>query len=262
MPDKSQGALYIGTSNVVLPGNKSTFPEAFRVKSRLHYYSSLFNSVEINSSFYSVPMYSTGEKWVGDVGLDFRFTVKLWKKITHVKQLLFNARDIDFFLERIASFENRKGCLLVQFPGKITLDYFNKVEEILSFISHSAVAFGWQKVVEFRHPSWHTGEVFEMLDEYKASMVLHDNPKAKSEVLNKTVHVVYLRFHGPKGDYRGSYSLGFLKEKTELIKDWRKKGKEVYAYFNNTAGDAFINARTLQELNGIYPSNKFEVITQ
>ncbi len=253
MPYKPTGALYIGTSNVVLPGNKSTFPEAFKIKSRLHYYSSLFNSVEVNSSFYKVPMNATCEKWTNDVGDDFRFTIKLWKQITHAKELGFNAKDIELFLKSTGSFGDKKGCLLLQFPGKVTLDYFNKVEEILCSINQSAVASGWQKAVEFRNASWYTGETFEMLDENNAAMVLHDNPKAKSEALNKKAGVVYLRFHGPKGDYRGSYSHGFLQEKTVQIKEWIKEGKDVYAYFNNTAGDAFSNARKLQELNRIIP---------
>lgn len=251
MPYQSTGKLYIGTSNVVLPGNKSTFPEAFKSKSRLHYYSSLFNSVEVNSSFYKIALNSTCEKWVSDVGSDFRFTAKLWKEITHVKDLDFNPMNIDFSLKRIASFGNKKGCLLLQFPGKITLGYFNKVEEILSLIQQSEFAGGWHTAVEFRNASWYVGEAFEMLDEYNASMVLHDNPKAQNEQLNKNADVVYLRFHGPKGDYRGSYSMEHLKQKTKQIKAWIKNGKDVYAYFNNTAGDAFMNAQTLQELNEI-----------
>lgn len=251
MPSKLNGVLYIGTSNIVLPGNKSTFPEAYKIKSRLNYYSSLFNSVEINSTFYKVPMYSTCEKWAYDVNYNFRFTIKLWKAITHVSNLEFNAMDIEQFLKRIEAFEHRKGCLLLQFPGKITLEYFKKVEEILHLINHLEFTPGWQKVLEFRNPSWYVGETFELLDDCNASMVIHDNPKAKNETLNKTANVVYMRFHGPKGDYRGSYSLPFLKEQTVRIKEWIKQGKDVYAYFNNTAGDAFLNARTLQELNRI-----------
>lgn len=252
MPPKLHGNLYIGTSNIILPGNKSTFPDAFKIKSRLNYYSSLFKTVEINSSFYKVPMYSTCEKWAADVDGGFRFTIKLWKEITHLKDLRFNAMDIDMFLKRIAPFGNKKGCLLLQFPGKITLDYFNKVEEILSIVMESEFSLEWQKAVEFRNPSWYTGETFEMLVDYNASMVLHDNPKAKSGEPGKKVQTIYMRFHGPKGDFRGGYTLGFLKEKTAQIKEYIKEGKNVYAYFNNTAGNAFMNARTLQKLNGIY----------
>ena len=196
-------------------------------------------------------MYSTCERWAVDVGADFSFTIKLWKEIIHVKQLLFKAGDIDMFLKRIMPFGKKKGCLLLQFPGKITLDYFNEVEEILSLIKQSEFALGWTPVIEFRNASWYKGEAFELLDEYHASMVLHDHPKAKNEVLNKKATVVYLRFHGPIGDYRGSYSLKFLAEKTIQIKKWINDEKEVYVYFNNSVGDAFNNARTLQEMNSI-----------
>jgi uncharacterized protein YecE (DUF72 family) len=249
MPQKPQSTLYIGTSNIVLPGNKSTFPEEFKNKSRLNYYSSLFNSVEINSSFYKIPMESTCEKWAKDVVDNFKFTLKFWKGITHAKELNVNAGDIESFLKKTTLFGNKKGCLLLQFPSKVTLEYFNKVEHILSLTSKCEFGSGWHKAVEFRHPSWQTGEAFELLDEYYASMVLHDNPKAKNEQLNKKSGIIYLRFHGPRGDWKGSYSPEYLKEKTVQIKHWIKKGLDVYAYFNNTAGDAFCNAATLHELN-------------
>jgi uncharacterized protein YecE (DUF72 family) len=59
---------------------------------------------------------------------------------------------------------------------------------------------------------------------------------------------VYLRFHGPKGDYRESYSDQFLKSKAEEIRGWLSEGKDVYTYFNNTIGSAFDNAVTLKLL--------------
>jgi len=252
MRKHAPGIVRIGTSNIVLPGNKSTFPREFQHKSRLNYYSSLFNTVEINSTFYKVPRPVTFEKWSMDVVDNFRFTVKLWKGITHVKELNFQKAAVESFFEKTAAVGDKKGCLLLQFPGKITLEYFNKVEEILEMIAQSTDAEGWERVIEFRHPSWYSGEAFELLDEYNASMVLHDLPKAKNEQLNKKAGVIYLRFHGPQGDYRGSYSHDFLEQKAEQIKTWMKRGKDVYAYFNNTAGDAFENARALQLLTEQY----------
>ncbi|RZK61409.1 MAG: DUF72 domain-containing protein, partial [Pedobacter sp.] len=61
MPGKNKSLGRIGTSNIVIPGNKQSFPEEFHHKSRLYYYSSLFNTLEVNSSFYKVPMQSTFE---------------------------------------------------------------------------------------------------------------------------------------------------------------------------------------------------------
>lgn len=248
MKKHQKGILRIGTSNIVLPGNKQSFPEAFQLKSRLNYYSSLFNTVEVNSSFYKVPMPSTFEKWSMDVPENFRFTVKLFREITHVKELHTDLDKINHFIKAADRTGNKKGCVLVQFPGKITLKYFTRVEEILQRLEETDQPIQWKKAIEFRSPDWYTGETAELLNEYGASMVLHDIPKAKIFEAGKEAGFVYVRFHGPKGDYRGGYSTDFLKEKAGQIKRWLKEGRDVYAYFNNTIGSAFENAMTLQTL--------------
>ena len=89
------------------------------------------------------------------------------------------------------------------------------------------------------------GNFYEILDEFKASMVLHDMPKCIPPELNKNADFVYLRFHGEKGDYRGSYSIRHLENKANEIRGWLHRGKDVYAYFNNTIGDASSNLQTL-----------------
>ena len=245
---KKKAICYVGTSNIVVPGNQTTYPPEFQGKSRLNYYSSFFNSLEINSSFYKVPMPSTFEKWSLDVRDDFQFTVKLWKEITHVKELKADLDQINNFLNAANKLGKKKGCLLIQFPGKITLDYFTGVEEILSRVHQHDPENPWRIAVEFRHSGWYVGETFEMMDEYNASLVLHDIPKGRNEALNKNAAFVFIRFHGPTGNYRGSYSDEALKEYAGKIKVWLKEGKDVYAYFNNTIGNAFENARSLQRL--------------
>ena len=131
MKKQPNRVLRIGTSNIVVPGTKQSFPFEFQQKTRLHYYSSIFNSVELNSTFYKLPMLSTFEKWSNDVNDDFRFTVKLWKEITHVKELKNDLQNIDVFLRAARGVGGKKGSLLVQFPGKITLKYYNEVEKIV-----------------------------------------------------------------------------------------------------------------------------------
>jgi uncharacterized protein YecE (DUF72 family) len=243
---QNKGSIRIGTSNIVVPGNKQTFPAEFQLKSRLNYYSSLFNTLEVNSSFYKVPMYSTFEKWSQDVPVDFQFSVKLWREITHCKNLNADLEQVDKFLKAAAGMGKKKGCLLIQFPGKITMEYFKEVENIIERVAQ--LDSGWKKAVEFRHNSWYIGETYEMLDEFDASLVLHDIPKSRL-LENKTkANFIYLRFHGPKGDYRDSYADAFLKEKASQIKGWLKEGKDVYAYFNNTIGSAYDNAHTLKNM--------------
>ncbi len=81
--------FYSGTSGLVLPVPKLLYPAEFQDKSRLTYYASLFNSIEINSSFYKIPQIPTVCKWAESVPDNFQFTFKLSKAITHAKGLEF-----------------------------------------------------------------------------------------------------------------------------------------------------------------------------
>lgn len=243
-----RGVCRIGTSNVVIPGNKSTFPVEFQAKSRLNYYSSLFNTVELNQTFYKTPMPTTFVKWMLDVPDHFQFSLKLTRDITHDKKLMGDLVHLEKFIEAAKGVGEKKGCLLIQFPGKITLDHFAEVEEILRELVYQDQGNEWRKAVEFRHASWYVGETYELLNEFGATVVLHDIPKGRMMDFAGKAKFVYQRFHGPKGDYRDSYSESFLKEKAKQIKKWMKEGKDVFVYFNNTIGQAFDNAKTLQSL--------------
>ena len=228
-----------------MPGNKSTFPPSYQLKSRLHYYGTLFNTIEVNSCFYKTPQRSTYEKWANDVGEDFQFTLKLSKDITHAPDLKSDIACMDNFLQSAMGAGNKKGCILIQFPGKINLEHFTQVEQILEQLRLHDPDHEWRPAVEFRNESWYIRETTELLDEYGATMVLHDFSKAKISNVDTSANFVYMRFHGPTGNYRESYSDYALDEKAEVISEFLRTGKDVYAYFNNTAGNAFENARYL-----------------
>jgi uncharacterized protein YecE (DUF72 family) len=243
-----KGQFRIGTSNIVIPGNKLSFPPEFQNKSRLHYYSTLFNSLEVNSSFYKIPLSRTFARWAMEVTPGFHFTLKLWKGITHNKNLVFEKSDIDHFLTAASALGENKGCLLLQFPGSISSDYADDLKPMLKAVKGTVDAAGWRLAVELRNDSWYRPATYRMLNRYKASLVLHDKPKSKLIDLHTSSSLVYLRFHGPRGDYRESYTSKYLEEIAERIRQWLSEGKDVYAYFNNTMGAAFENAQNLQRL--------------
>lgn len=246
----STGKIRIGTSNGHMTGNKSTFPPAYQLKSRLHYYSTIFNTIEVNSCFYKTPLRSTYEKWTADVPEDFQFTLKLSRDITHAKNLGDDLACMNNFLQAAAGTRNKKGCLLIQFPGKINLEHFGQVEHILGELKQYDPHDEWRRAIEFRNDSWYVGETTEMLNEFNAAMVLHDFSKARISTWAGNANFVYMRFHGPSGNYRDSYTNEALDEKAEMIRAYVEAGKDVYAYFNNTAGNAFENARYLQNKTG------------
>ena len=242
----SEGTLWLGTSGIVLPGNKNTFPPVFRDKSRLTYYSSIFNSLEVNSSFYKIPQSRTMLRWASEVITGFRFTIKLWKEITHVKDLKFKAKDIDLFLNTVILPASNRGCLLIQFPSKISFGYIKQVTRLLQQISKINDATGWQICIEFRHTSWYNPSTYALLNTLRVGMVLHDKSAGYDIPDMHAAEFVYFRFHGPAGNYRGSYSEEYLRKIAKLAEQWLLAGKDVYMYFNNTLGSAFQNARFVQ----------------
>jgi uncharacterized protein YecE (DUF72 family) len=258
--------FHSGTSNIELvEKNKQAFPPEFQLKSRLAYYSSLFNSVEINSTFYKLPLPSTLEKWAMDVPDGFRFTLKLWREITHAPRLAFTSAQVEKFMRIANRIGVKKGCLLIQFPAGTTSTQADQLERLLAAIEMSdcdkspeladgqvpEIAYGssWKIAVEFRHSSWHNDHVYSLLKKYGAVLVWHDRPVMEDAGTHASHSVVYLRFHGPKGDYRGSYSDAFLFERAGQVRQWLSQGREVYAYFNNTMeGDAPKNLATLNDM--------------
>ena len=246
------GSLYAGTSGLATLIPKRSFPSEFQDKSRLTYYASLFNSIEINSSFYKVPMASTMQKWAESVPHNFKFTFKLWKEITHTKGLGFKQEDVNHFIQIISNVDTKKGCLLVQFPPSFTITEIHLLENLLFSIRQADSQNQWKVAVEFRHRSWYYDDIYDILIQNQAALVFQDLP-ASATPLIETADFLYIRFHGPNGGYRGSYPDEFLSEYAGYIFDWQSEGKEVFVYFNNTMGEALKNLITLknfiQQLN-------------
>lgn len=248
-PMNKSTRFYCGTSNVELPvPNKTHFPPEYQDKSRLCYYASLYNTVEINSSFYKIPLPRTVARWATEVPDDFRFTFKLWKGITHARELIYDAADIERFFTAIDSVGDKKGCLLIQFPASIKASLFQSFRGLMDDVHSVSEGSGWKIAVEFRDRSWYCDNVYQLLEQYRTAVVVHDMPASATPLIDMDAGFVYLRFHGEKGDYRGSYEEDFLHEYAGYIHDWVAEGKHVYAYFNNTIGGAVANAQMLQEL--------------
>lgn len=239
--------LYIGTSGIVLPyKNQLAYPEALKGLSRLSVYSTIFNSLEVNSIFYKLPRPATIAQWSESVSKEFRFTFKLWKQITHSPQLDFNKADLVRYFDVIAPAKEKAGCLLLQFPASVKCSLLKKLEALLSAIQHLNKE-SWPLAVEFRSPCWYNEETYELLNSYRAFMVYHDKWGSESPQPDLATDYIYLRFHGPRGDYKGSYDPGLLHEYAGYVIDWVHSGKTVYIYFNNTIGDALNNAQVLRK---------------
>ena len=238
-------SFFSGMSGVVLPIPKYRFPENFQSSTRLTYYSSLFNSIEINRSFYTLPIGKTLVKWSNEVPENFTFTIKFWKQVTHAKGLEFDDLDVKLFMDAINNVGNKKGCLLIQFPASLKNQNIGQLQHLLHIVQKYNTSNLWRVAIEFRDSSWYRKDTYELVEEYNSTIVIHDKSRASFPTVPLECNTMYIRFHGPSGDYRGSYDDVFLHEYATYICEWLIEGKLVFVYFNNTMGQAFDNLKTL-----------------
>lgn len=213
---------------------------------RLGLYTSRFQTVELNASFYRWPANSTFASWRRRLPDGFLLSVKASRGLTHAKRLYAPETWVDRIAACWHELRDRRAVVLVQLaPGHARddarLDYF------LSRVP------AWMRVaVEFRHPSWHDDAVFAILERHQAAYCVMSGANLPC-VLRATAPFVYVRLHGPDHGhlYGGSYSDRDLGWWADRIREWDGGGQDVYAYFNNDGGgNAVRNAERLRALLG------------
>ncbi len=218
------------------------YPEHLPGDEMLPFYSTYFDTVEINNSFYQLPALKTFTKWQKTVPNDFIFAVKASRFITHMKKLKAPVSSSRKFFTRVNRLDGKLGPILFQLPPRwnVDKDRLARFLESLPALEH---------VFEFRNSTWLTADIYELLKQNNIAFCIHDFGGEPTPRMI-TADFTYVRMHGPtKAAYSGSYSTPVLKELAEQMNIWRKELKNVYVYFNNDVeGHAVRNALTLKEL--------------
>jgi uncharacterized protein YecE (DUF72 family) len=212
------------------------------VSRRLQHYARFFDTVEVNATFYRLPKPESVARWAEQTPPGFAFAVKVSRYLTHVKRLA----DIGPGLERFcASIEpllasRRLGPLLWQLPPTFGRDD-ERLGEALARLPK-----GLRHAFEFRDASWFHRDVFALLREHGAALVLADGPGSHaSQGYEPTTDFTFVRFHAGSRGWRGNYSEAELRSWAHRLAGWSRRG-DVWAYFNNDwEGFAPRNARSL-----------------
>lgn len=238
--------IRIGTSGWVYDHWEGVFyPKELPKKEWLSFYAQVFDTVEINASFYHLPKEETLKRWYSETPPSFLFAVKATRYITHVRKLKDVEDALFLFYRRVALLQEKCGPLLFQFPPRFSFQR----ESVQSFLSKLSASF--EHVFEFRHPSFFCEEVYELLARHGVALCFADTPFFPyAEVI--TASFVYLRLHGSQSLYTHRYSeeeLCFFARKIGL---WQREHK-VYCYFDNDyAGFAVENALALRKYLGLF----------
>jgi len=218
---------HIGCSGFHYKHWKGTFyPEGLAQTKWFAYYCDFFNTLELNVTFYRFPQLPFLKNWRLQSPDGFRFSVKAPRAITHYKKFKDTTRLLtDFYSTIREGLGEKAGCILFQLPPN-----FPYSEERLHRITDS-LDNSFLNVLEFRHSSWWTAEVFNKLSELNISFCGMSHPTLPKDIISNT-STLYYRIHGEEQLYASKYESHQLKALADEIKS-RKTLTEAYIFFNN-----------------------------
>jgi uncharacterized protein YecE (DUF72 family) len=203
------------------------YPEGLPQRRWLERYAEVFGTVEINATFYRLPTESAVRGWAEGSPDGFTFAVKMSRYVTHIKRLAEPKSGFGRFFDAIAPLREagKLGPILWQFPENLHRDD-ERLATALRAIPPGRHCF------EFRHSSWFTGEVYDILRRHNAALVIPDDARRPLGAHELTTDWTYIRFHYGRRGRGGNYSERELEAWKRRIAAWRSR-VEVFAYFNN-----------------------------
>ena len=222
------------------------YPKGVPPSRWLEHYSRVFDTVEVNSTFYRLASAKAVAHWIEQTPPDFVFALKASRYLTHIKRLTNLEPGIGRYYERIEPLVGnpKLGPIVWQLPPTFQRDE-ERLEAALAALPEGRHCF------EFRHRSWFTDDVYAMLRAYGAALVIGDRKGLDFQTHEMTADWTLVRFHHGHRGRRGNYAESELEEWAQRFEQWRRD-VEIYAYFNND-WEVFAprNARWLKRRLGV-----------
>ena len=240
--------IHVGCSGWNYPHWRGVFYPSSLPESRwLEYYAQVFDTVEINATFYRLPKQATVARWAETAPDGFCFAVKVSRYLTHVRRL----RDVREGVARLTDvvqplvLANKLGPMLWQLPPTFRRDD-ERLAAALEALPKGRHAF------EFRDQTWFHQDVYALLREHDVALVIADRASLREAPQVDTAGWWYTRYHHGRSGRRGNYSKAELGGWVARI---QTLAGDVFAYFNNDwEGFAIENARTLTTLLDLHRS--------
>jgi uncharacterized protein YecE (DUF72 family) len=232
------------------------YPPGVAQRRWLEYYAGQYATVENNGSFYRLPGLQTFADWRARTPEGFVMAVKASRYLTHVRRLRDPAEPVGRLMRAAAGLGERLGPVLLQLPPTFPADLGALdlcLREFARFpeLAESASAAGGQPgahgragvrvAVEFRHESWWTGEIRDLLARHRAALCWADRLGRPVTPLWRTADWGYLRFHEGTAQPWPRYGEQALGSWVRRIAETWPDGADVFAYFNNDPGGASIH---------------------
>jgi uncharacterized protein YecE (DUF72 family) len=210
----------VGTSGFSYSSWRGIFyPRGLKPAEMLDFYAQRLPTVEVNTTFYRTQPEEVVAGWVAAVPPDFRFAVKAHRRISHNRRMPNLGEAMRVLALEANGFGNRLGPVLFQLPPTAPFDE-SRIERIAALLPRH-----WRVAYQFRHPSWHTPQVADLLERMGAALV-HGDGEEVPGLLGRGAFI-YLRLR------RETYSPQRLTAWARRISGYLDGGRDVFVYFKH-----------------------------
>jgi len=217
------------------------YPPGLAQRRWLERYAAVFDTVEVNATFYRLARPDAVAAWIEQTPPGFVFALKASRYLIHMKKLANIEDGIGRFYDAIAPLVGspKLGPVLWQLPGWFARDD-DRLAGALNLLPPG------RHVFEFRHPSWFVPEVMDLLRWHGVALAIAHHPQRAFQTQDLTADFTFVRFHYGARGRRGNYSAAELDAWARTVAGLRAQ-VEVFAYFNNDwEGFAVRNALALR----------------
>ncbi|MEO9853273.1 MAG: DUF72 domain-containing protein [Reichenbachiella sp.] len=245
--------IYVGCAKWNRQDLKGFYPRG--TKDELVYYSTQFNSIELNATFYRIFPKNQSEKWAQKTPTDFKFFPKVPQSISHF-QRLSNCTDIVYeFCDSIAGFKEKLGMPFLQMPDNFTPKHFDRLKY---FISEWPKGVSW--ALELRHTDWYNDKsiatkLTSLLEANQISSIITDTAGRRDLLhMRLTSPTAFVRYVG--ANHSSDYDR--LDEWVSRIREWNSLGLEHLYFFihqNLENESPLLATHFIQQLNEALGTN-------
>ncbi len=246
--------IYVGCAKWNRQDLKSFYPRG--TKDELVYYSSQFNSIELNATFYRIFPGEQYEKWYNKTPGDFKFFPKITQDVSHLRRLNEQVYPIvDRYLDVTSNLKDKLGTIFLQMHTNFTPKNWDRVVRFVE---------SWPKefslAMEFRHTDWFNDatvaqELYELLEKNNIANILVDTAGRRDIMhMRLTNNEAFIRYVG--ANHKSDYNR--LDDWVDKLRDWKKKGLKNIHFFvhqNMELESPLLSAYFIAKLNKKLGSN-------
>lgn len=244
---KKKLKVYVGCAKWNKSDLKNFYPKG--VKDELGYYSTQFNSIELNATFYQMPAVDQVQIWKDKTPDGFRFFPKITNSVSHFKRLIEVNQVVEQYCDAVAHFGEKLGMVFLQLHDNFKPKDFSRVEKFIKEFPK-----GIPLAIEVRNGEWFKDpkaaeDYFLLLEKNKVTNIIVDTAGRRDLLhMRLTTPTAFIRYVGAnhESDYKR------LNDWVKRIKLWKEQGLENLYFFvhqNIERASPLLAAHFIEKIN-------------